>query len=246
MDTNPETIQPPSPDHPAASLPLVLVHDGGGTTFAYHCLPPLPRAVYGIHNPRFEAGGRWDGGVPEMARAYAALVRDLAASSPAGGILLGGWSMGGYLSLELAALLPRGLVRGIVLVDSPFPAGDGAPVHDSLPPLGPDATRSQRLARTCIENAPAHLVGWRVPEATVPAVLIRARDPVPVERGTEGNPIDAKRGEEDLGWRGRGGVRTVLEVEGHHFDLFDFGRVDRTAKAIEKACRELEGAAVAA
>lgn len=55
MDTNPETIQPPQPSH--ASTPLLLLHDGGGTTFPYHCLPPLPRALYGIHNPRFESGG---------------------------------------------------------------------------------------------------------------------------------------------------------------------------------------------
>lgn len=242
MLDNPETVQPPSKSHAPSALPLILIHDGGGTTFAYHCLPPVPRAVYAIHNPRFEAGGRWDGGVREMARVYASMIRELVWSAGfprrAGGrveVLLGGWSLGGYISLELASLLGP-MVRGVILADSPFPSPDRKPVHESLPALPPTATRSQRLARECIRHAPAHLRGWEPPETGVPSVLIKARGCVP-----GANPVDERRREGDLGWEARGGVGSVLEVDGHHFDIFEFERVGETGGAIERACRELEG-----
>jgi hypothetical protein len=68
--------------------PLVLVHDGGGTTFSYHCLDPTNRPLYGIENPHLHQGGFWDGGVPEMASAYVGLME---AAFPEGGdVLLGG------------------------------------------------------------------------------------------------------------------------------------------------------------
>ena len=249
MDDNPETVQPPSPSHPPSALPLILIHDGGGTSFAYHCLPPLPRAVYAIRNPRFDTGGRWAGGVREMAAVYAGMIRALISSSsdfPRRGasgrpeILLGGWSLGGYLSLQISTLLGADVVKGIVMVDSPFPSLDRKPVHGSLPPLAPSATRAQKMARECIRHASGLLDGWLPDEHTgVPAVLVRARDPVPADWGR--SPVDERRGESDLGWKGRCGVRAVLEVRGHHFDVFEFARVDETGRAIERACRELEG-----
>ena len=71
-----------------APAPLVLVHDGGGTTFSYHCLEPIGRPTYGIYNAHFEQGGFWEGGVPAIAAHYIGL---LAKILPEGGdILLGG------------------------------------------------------------------------------------------------------------------------------------------------------------
>lgn len=72
--------------------PLILIHDGGGTTFSYHCLDPLNRPVYGIHNPHLHQGGWWDGGIPAIASHYIDL---LAKVLPNGGdILLGGMHAG--------------------------------------------------------------------------------------------------------------------------------------------------------
>ncbi|KAI5863823.1 alpha/beta-hydrolase [Durotheca rogersii] len=80
--------------------PLVLVHDGGGTTFSYCLLDPIGRPVWGIQNANLHRGGWWDGGISEMAAHY---IRLLAKVLPQGGdILLGGWSLGGHLSLEMA------------------------------------------------------------------------------------------------------------------------------------------------
>lgn len=68
--------------------PLILVHDGGGTTFSYHCLEPINRPLYGIQNVHLHQGGYWEGGVPEIASHYIGL---LAKILPHGGdILLGG------------------------------------------------------------------------------------------------------------------------------------------------------------
>lgn len=265
MDENPHLIQPPSPSHPPHALPLVLIHDGGGTTFAYHCLPTLPRAVYGISNPRFDAGGKFDGGVPEMGRLYAGMIRSLVASSGfprrrsrsalsgggdggkggsggggAGGveILLGGWSLGGSLSLEVSKHLGP-MVKGIVMVDTPYPSRMPGQVHRSLPPLGPSPTRSQRLARECITNAPSLLRGWEVPVNEVPMVLIRAREKVPVRDGEE-SYVDRCRRDEKLGWGEDPRLRSVIEVPGHHFDIFEMDKIDGTTVAIGDACLELE------
>lgn len=72
----------------SSGAPLILTHDGGGTTFSYHCLDPLERPTYGIHNPHFDEGGFWEGGVPAMASHYVDLI---AKTLPEGGdILLGG------------------------------------------------------------------------------------------------------------------------------------------------------------
>ena len=86
FQTNPSIIQKTPLKH-SKSLPLFLIHDGGGTTFAYSCLGPLNRTVYGIQNPRFYSGRAWSGGIAEMAKVYANLIRSVVSAGP---ILLGG------------------------------------------------------------------------------------------------------------------------------------------------------------
>lgn len=77
--------------------------------------------MYEIHNPHFYSGKPWPGGIPEMARHYVGLMRKMV---PRGRVLLGGWSLGGLLSLEMARVLaddPLYTVVGIVMVDSICP-----------------------------------------------------------------------------------------------------------------------------
>lgn len=71
----------------ANATPLVLLHDGGGTVLSYQALGPLDRDVYGISDPRFDAGKPWAGGIPEMARAYLQMIK---AGISQRNILLGG------------------------------------------------------------------------------------------------------------------------------------------------------------
>lgn len=67
--------------------PLVLIHDGGGTTFGYFMLGSLYREVWAIHNPHFFDGGAFEGGMDEMARLYIQYMKDTGIK---GNILLGG------------------------------------------------------------------------------------------------------------------------------------------------------------
>ena len=58
----------------SGKAPLVLIHDGGGTTASHHALSNLDRDIYGIENPLYHASKPWKGGIRAMARAYSALV----------------------------------------------------------------------------------------------------------------------------------------------------------------------------
>ncbi|KOS18181.1 Conidial yellow pigment biosynthesis polyketide synthase [Escovopsis weberi] len=139
--SNPELVQAENwrdAAAPAEATPVFLIHDGGGTTFAYHCLGPLGRSVYGIHNPYFRSGQVFNGGLPQMARLYASWVKRTVAArgfpvkrrngDGTVSVLLGGWSLGGLLSLEVARRLagdPVVRVVGILMVDSAFPGAAG-------------------------------------------------------------------------------------------------------------------------
>lgn len=161
----------------ASDVPLVLTHDGGGTCFAYCCLNPLGRPVYAIRNPHFYSGAPWPGGIPEMARHYVGLVR---AAVPRGRLLLGGWSLGGILSLEMARLLaddPCYHVLGIVMVDSvcPLVFRRAGPVPGASPDgprrvapfrgqFGP-STKPETIERVsrCFTEARAAVAAYRLP-----------------------------------------------------------------------------------
>ena len=93
------------------NTPVFLIHDGGGITFAYNCLESLHRNVYGIKNPLYWSGAKFLGGIPEMGRLYAKLIRKEVLKPTFPGprncdesvdILLGGWSLGGLLSMQVA------------------------------------------------------------------------------------------------------------------------------------------------
>jgi hypothetical protein len=86
---NPTQVQflEPSESTGDSRLPLVLIHDGGGTTFNYFILGSLYRDVWAIHDPLFQDGTLWEGGIDAMARHYIDLMRKEGIEGP---ILLGG------------------------------------------------------------------------------------------------------------------------------------------------------------
>lgn len=115
---NPEMIQ----DKPQSeSLPMVLIHDGGGTALAYRLLGDLGRTLLGIHNPRIK-DGKGIIGIRHAADQYASYIRHWLhhSSSPHSKVLVGGWSMGGTIAVTLASAHPD-LVAGVVLLDPPPP-----------------------------------------------------------------------------------------------------------------------------
>ncbi|KAF2181422.1 alpha/beta-hydrolase [Zopfia rhizophila CBS 207.26] len=126
LETNPTQLQHASGN----ATPLFLIHDGGGTIFKYFLLGGLGRNVYGIQDPKFECDDGWEGGIVEMAQEYITFIKAIKRAGP---ILLGGWSLGGLVSLQIARLLDDErrhghtehgtqplFVAGVVLIDSPY------------------------------------------------------------------------------------------------------------------------------
>lgn len=158
----------------AAPVPLVLVHDGGGTTYSYYLLDELGRVMMGITNPRFEAGQPWAGGLCEMAALYVDLVASSVGSGP---VILGGWSLGGMLALEMAYMLsekyPAIHVMGLVMIDSmcpvPPPGGWGGAESRLVDrriewPATTKATTREAVER-CFHEAHKMAREWRPPPA---------------------------------------------------------------------------------
>lgn len=195
FDTNPTLIQPPALPLPANSrtsrTPLFLIHDGGGTTFDYFFLGDLRRTTYGIHNPNFSTGVPWDGGIPQLASLYIVFIRSLLfqddASSPQytsqqqhkqapTEIILGGWSLGGLLSLEIAhqlSLRPqdetRLKVKGIVMIDSIYPGERRMSNMRKLLPSMPvfresTAEETKVNVRRCLGFAAEMVDRWEMPK----------------------------------------------------------------------------------
>ncbi|KAK1240478.1 hypothetical protein MKX07_004506 [Trichoderma sp. CBMAI-0711] len=300
---NPELIQPEDwarPDKPALNTPVFLIHDGGGTTFAYHCLEVLGRYVYGIHNPCFYSGDVFDGGLPDMGRLYARWIRQTVLDDgfPARArnhdgtvsVLLGGWSLGGLLSLEVARQLAEDAVvrvTGILMIDSIYPGKSSASVP-LIPTAGPPAkrfaeskmreiklndddvsseedasssdeapaltviesglTQNQIRSKRCMAEAVRMIRDWRLPEwpgslydRRPRVVLLRAKEYVPTKDGRIVG-LDLNREDEMLGWGDYDDDMfcDVMDVEGHHFDIFAFERIDGITRAIKKGLDRLE------
>ncbi|KAI1975158.1 hypothetical protein LOZ53_005739 [Ophidiomyces ophidiicola] len=150
-----------------AAAPLVLIHDGGGTAVSYFYLESLDRTVYAIQNPRFYSREPWLGGLPEMGRVYACLIRRVVASGP---LILGGWSLGGMLALEVANVLTRSSdiqVLGIAMIDSVHPLKVSAPSANVVPYQVEysDSSRAEtrELVAHCMNMAVAMASSWVLP-----------------------------------------------------------------------------------
>ncbi|KAM0283297.1 hypothetical protein ACHAQH_002594 [Verticillium albo-atrum] len=276
-----EVVQYPQHASPGTT-PLILIHDGGGTSFAYHCLDPLRRPVYAIANPHFHSGAPWPGGIREMAETYVTMVRRTVDSDefPDGGaararIFLGGWSLGGMLALEMSGLLEGDKeieVVGLLMVDSTYPLRNESEVagrifgemltDDEEPPR-----KNVLLARQAMMAAVEMIQKWelpvwsweegkqaevgvngysatvpRVPGGPPPTVLLRAQDCVPTKTAGGSSRVDFYRDQRDLGWSRYhpGFIGEILDVEGHHFDLFEWARLTATTNKIRDACELLE------
>ncbi|KAI0876226.1 Alpha/Beta hydrolase protein [Hypoxylon argillaceum] len=222
--------------------PLILLHDGGGTTFSYHCLYPIGRTVYGIQNSRLDEGGYWESGISGMARHYIELIEKVL---PEGGdILLGGWSLGGLLSLEVAWQLanrpansprPKFTVLGMVFIDSVYtkrlfeirnmPDATAQPIVKSREelkamPLREKVDLNMTHARMMI--ARWELPNWKGREAEIPpTILLRAKELVH-EDGQ--SLVDYEREFRLLGWdlyHDACWIKEVVDIDGHHFTIFE-------------------------
>lgn len=256
-----------------SDVPLVLIHDGGGTCFAYYCLNPLGRPTYEIHNPRFQSGESWPGGIPEMAAHYVDLLRRVV---PQGKILLGGWSMGGILSLEMSRLLagdPTYSVLGIVMVDSVCPAlfrrhGETEKrVVAFQGEFGPNAKQEtiERVSK-CFADARRAVASYELPgweddkedggkgrrgvtngssgPRCPSSILLRAMERVPVG-ADEVSFVDTAREERALGWDDyrEDLFVDIVDIPGNHFNVFAFEHIDIISKRLVQAFKKIESLA---
>lgn len=285
IEENPELVQPENWARMkswSGKTPVFLFHDGGGTTFAYHCLNPLKRFVYGVRNPYFYNEKRFEGGLPEMAAQYVRWVKAAVAADafPAkrrvvGGkttmtttpvdILIGGWSLGGMTSLEVARQLQGDAdvrVKGILMIDSAFPAllaerrqqvvSTAAEDQDPAALAREEAgkTKNQVLSIRAMREARRMIARWDLPRweeegdevagRRPPAILIRARDSLYAQDWTAS--IDSNRGHAMLGWERYDADMfvDVIDVDGHHFNMFDHSRIPGITAAISKALLKLD------
>ncbi|KAK8020069.1 hypothetical protein PG990_005207 [Apiospora arundinis] len=244
--------------------PLILIHDGGGTTFSYHCLePPMNRPLYGVANAHFDDGGWWKGGISEMAAHYIGLISE--ALPEGGNIILGGWSLGGALSLEMAHQIatqpsgdgsadrrPRFNVLGMVWVDTqcPRPASEVPALADKhLPAEVVQKPRAELDGLKLIDkvglnmlNARIMLQTWEKPafrEAPVPpTIMLRARDRYAEDPSS--TFVDHQRGNRLLGWEAYSAehdnfLREVIDVDGHHFSVFEEQNITAISAKINAA-----------
>ncbi|KAM0354276.1 hypothetical protein ACHAPU_001320 [Fusarium lateritium] len=263
MDNNPEIIQP-ADWRAGQAVPVFLIHDGGGTTFSYHCLEPLHRPVYGIHNPSFHSGVPFEGELKDMARLYCGFIKE-AVEEPdfpkrrnAEGkirILLGGWSLGGSLSLEIAKQLDSDNanieVIGILMIDTIYPhkfssknrRGPGEGTKEGR-------SKNQILADIAMADARCKLQAWDAPVwdgATLrPRIhLLRAKEPVPVQ-DNKADLVDVTREERNLGWDmyEKDLFAEVVDIDGHHYEIFMFQYLEDISKTMKESLDKLERVAL--
>ncbi|KAK8088402.1 hypothetical protein PG997_003363 [Apiospora hydei] len=261
-----EAPEPTSYVRPRA--PLVLMHDGGGTTFSYHLLdPPANRALYGIANAHFDDGGWWHGGLPEMAAHYIGLLSE---ALPEGGdVVLGGWSLGGMLALEMAHQIatqptgdgsadrrPRFNVVGMVWVDSqcPRPASEVAALAEKqLPEEVVRRPREELEGMKLLDkvglnmlNARIMLQSWEKPkwerDAVPPTVLLRARESY---ADPASSFVDYQRGHRMLGWEAYSKEHGDFFAGGggcggSHFSLFEDDNIIAISEKINAAADKVD------
>jgi thioesterase domain-containing protein len=244
--------------------PLVLIHDGGGTIFSYHCLGDLDRPVYGIANPLYESGEAWAGGIPEMASNYLGFIKS---AIPSGDVIIGGWSLGGLISLEVARQMADDRDRslnllGIVMIDSVCPVMMDVPrvqlVQHAMQWSEHTKQETRERVMRCFSEAVRMLREWTLPvwdgqhgkgfgapvaRRPPPVVLLRAMGKVPVP-GEGVTRVDIHRTDRQLGWGNyrEDLITKVIDIPGHHFNIFHTeDNLDATTEAIRRACAELEG-----
>ncbi|MDB5439449.1 MAG: hypothetical protein JWM33_1876 [Caulobacteraceae bacterium] len=219
--------------------PLFCIADLFGHAFNYLSLAAElggDRPVHGLSPGPLQARFARDGDLDALARAYLAQLREM---QPHGPYLIAGYSAGGLLAVELAARLEaEGEAVRLVLLDSrlhsrlPPAAGLGrwllAQARARLAPGGPRPPswipRSQvafaaRMIRAGLSHRPPRFGG--------PALVIRARDPDPIDGRVHDDGL--------LGWSGvLAGEVTPLTVAGDHHQFLRRPLVAETANAVRR------------
>ncbi|KAI9897281.1 hypothetical protein N3K66_008303 [Trichothecium roseum] len=142
--------------------PVVLIHDGSGTTFAYFFIDGLNRDLWGLHDPNYWESKIWEGGLDAMAEHYIELIKKAGIK---GEIILGGWSLGGTLSVKISRILaddpnPPFTVSGLLIIDTPK-HGPYSQLPEPL--MDPDPSKLPKLIQQSFANVDTYLEDWQLP-----------------------------------------------------------------------------------
>jgi amino acid adenylation domain-containing protein len=140
---------------------LFLFHPVGGSVACYRALARAWAGRVHAFQSRGLVEGRTDGGEPDLETMAALYGQEVQQLSPDGPCLLGGWSMGGVLALEVGRQLTgQGRQCDVFMIDSELPDGD-------------------RPADAAAVNADflSDVNGGRLPAAVASALRPRAGDP---------------------------------------------------------------------
>ncbi|MFJ1291884.1 amino acid adenylation domain-containing protein [Paracoccus yeei] len=110
-------------DGDTARAPLFLIHPAGGLAWGYRGLArriAAGRRVWGLQHPGLDPARPMPASLSALAQDYAARI---AGQVPAGPVHLAGWSVGGILAQEIAAILAEGgRPPGVVALLDSYPA----------------------------------------------------------------------------------------------------------------------------
>ncbi|THC87187.1 hypothetical protein EYZ11_013366 [Aspergillus tanneri] len=224
----------------SAATPLFLFHDASGTISSYYALSPMGRDVYAIPESRMKSDAC--GSLEELSRRYYAAIKSIV---PQGRVLLGGWSLGGMIALQVAWIFsrdPRVSVDGIMMVDSPFP-DYGQVVYSAL---DSPTTATNKLERSLLRTV-SMLRNWRPPvwrrQRQPYTVMLCATECVTDETLPALSFIDQFRDSPSLGWNERAGFAVVSKtysIDGHHFSLFEPRNITSVTKAVATVAEEMQ------
>lgn len=256
--TNPMLLEEAN-ESTSQRAPLVLIHDSSGLVFHYLQLQQFDRAMYGIYDPHFFNEKEWEGGLSELATNYCGLLRQ---EIPRGKIILGGWSLGGIIALEMAYILQFASdfdVVGIIMLDSVNPKI--SPEIDDTIPYAPKydnhtSNTTIRHIEGAMQRTEKLLDSWCMPDwQGLPrsgdsmsgkrqprTILLKATQWVPIEHPARICSIDIARHQKCLGWEDYDVdlVEAVLDIPGNHYSIFAADNINQLSCQISMAVDLLE------
>jgi thioesterase domain-containing protein len=167
-------------------------------------------------------------------------------------ILIGGWSLGGLLALEVAKILTgdRGVrIIGALMMDSIYPVNPPSMVRlGALDDMAAgEKSKNELLTLQAMKEALRVIQKWTPPvwartEVRPRFSLLRALDAMPAT-GIDGvHPADIHRSDPTLGWDAYDtSLFTDVEgVPGTHFEMFSFQHVEGLSKAVKRCLDRLD------
>jgi pyochelin synthetase len=239
--------------------PLFLVHPVGGSALAYLGLAQQldsKRPIYALQARGLESDTTPRTTIEEMAKAY---VEELRSTQPEGPYLIGGWSLGGLISFEMARQLQGQAM--VLMIDSWAPNGRvvSQPIEDHVII---DWFRRDMvgipLARGTRETVPGTISGalrrqYAVYRANVSAArsYVPQRGSVPlalIRAATVANPFathpalrNPQLEDPALGWNKlTDRAVEVWSAEGDHYSMFALEQLTQLAALVEESLRWLE------